>query len=190
MDTEAKNESGQFQNWYRKHYDSLFKFGQTKLDDEEQLKDLIQETFLVAFEKKDAFKQKSNEKTWLIGILKRKIYLFYRKQNMKKKFVGEQIDLYTFQQAIRENFSRAFTEPAENTTDVDFFNKAAELIEDALLSLPDTTRDIFVKLYFEKKTVGNVCDELKISPSNCYVICYRGKDLLRKYFVEKMKSDH
>ena len=84
--------------WVEKYADFLYRFGMSRLRDEEVARDLVQDTFLAALQQLDRFKANSSEKTWLSAILKNKIADFYRKQASKglKKIIQsefEQIDL-------------------------------------------------------------------------------------------------
>ena len=66
--------------WVNKYGDYLYGYAMSKLFNKELAEDLLQETFLAAFKAKDNFKGKSNEKTWLVSILKRKISIIIEKR--------------------------------------------------------------------------------------------------------------
>ena len=67
--------------WVKSHADYLYAYTIKRIADEEQAKDLVQETFLAALEKVDRFEGKSSERTWLTAILKNKIIDVYRKKS-------------------------------------------------------------------------------------------------------------
>ncbi len=50
----------------------MFYYTRSRISDVEMAKDLVQETFLSALKAMPNFQGKSNERTWLIAILKRK----------------------------------------------------------------------------------------------------------------------
>ena len=58
-------------SWVNDYGDYLYAF--KKLFSKDLAEDLLQDTFLAAFQAKETFKGKSTEKTWLASILKRKI---------------------------------------------------------------------------------------------------------------------
>jgi len=68
-------------NWVKAHADYLYSYTLSRINNEEQAKDLVQETFLAALEKVDRFEGKSTERTWLTAILKNKIIDIYRKKS-------------------------------------------------------------------------------------------------------------
>ena len=61
------------EKWIELYGDYLYSYAMSKLFSKDLAEDLLQETFLSAFQSKDNFKGNSNEKTWLVSILKRKI---------------------------------------------------------------------------------------------------------------------
>lgn len=56
----------------------LFSYTLTKVQQKEVADDLVQETFLAAYQSYDKYEGKSNVKTWLFSILKHKIADYYR----------------------------------------------------------------------------------------------------------------
>src|ERR1700760_2103312 len=77
----AKAAASNPQQWVAKYADYLYSYAFARLDNEEQARDLVQETFLAALEKLDQFKGHSSERTWLTAILKYKVIDVYRKRN-------------------------------------------------------------------------------------------------------------
>ncbi|MEB0279860.1 MULTISPECIES: sigma factor [unclassified Mucilaginibacter] len=56
-------------NWVKNHADYLYRYTITRVNDEEQSRDLVQETFLSALQGLQKFAGKSSERTWLTAIL-------------------------------------------------------------------------------------------------------------------------
>src|SRR6195952_3125827 len=67
--------------WVKAHADYLYAYTIARIRDEDQAKDLVQETFLAALEKVGNFEGKSSERTWLTAILRNKIIDVYRKRS-------------------------------------------------------------------------------------------------------------
>ena len=68
--------------------DYLYNFAMTKLSDKDLALDLIQDTFVAAFQGVDTFEGRSAPKTWLTSILKRKIIDHWRKETSRKTDVA------------------------------------------------------------------------------------------------------
>src|SRR5437899_3255951 len=60
--------------WVEAHGDYLFNFAIGQVRDAGVAEDLVQDTFLAAFKARDRFAGQSSERTWLVGILRHKIY--------------------------------------------------------------------------------------------------------------------
>jgi RNA polymerase sigma factor (sigma-70 family) len=67
--------------WVDNYADYLYAYAISRINDEEQARDLVQEVFLAALERADKFEGKSTERTWLTAILKNKIVDIYRKRS-------------------------------------------------------------------------------------------------------------
>src|SRR5215468_1457294 len=62
------------EDWVEAHGDYLFNFAIGQVRDAGVAEDLVQETFLAALKGRDRFAGQSSERTWLVGILRHKIY--------------------------------------------------------------------------------------------------------------------
>ena len=66
-------------DWVETHADYLFHFAIGQVRDTGVAEDLVQETFLAALKSQNGFSGRSSERTWLVGILRHKIYDHLRK---------------------------------------------------------------------------------------------------------------
>ena len=61
-------------DWLLAHGDYLFNLAVGQVRDPLVAEDLVQETFLAAIRARDRFSGRSSDRTWLVGILRHKIY--------------------------------------------------------------------------------------------------------------------
>lgn len=66
--------------WVDAYGDRLFRYALSRIRDERAAEDLIQETLLAALQGRERFKGESSELTWMIGILRNKIFEHLRRQ--------------------------------------------------------------------------------------------------------------
>ena len=66
-------------DWLTSHGDYLFNLAVGQLRDSSAAEDVVQETFLAALKARDRFCGRSSDRTWLVGILRHKIYDHLRK---------------------------------------------------------------------------------------------------------------
>src|SRR6516165_3415689 len=72
--------------WVDQHGDGLFRFAVLRVQDPETASDLVQETFLAALSSRQTYSGRSSVRTWLVGILKRKVADRLRKTGRERRF--------------------------------------------------------------------------------------------------------
>ena len=68
----------EFDEMYRKNSAEIYKFIRYRVKDKELAKDVLQETFIVAYKKWDTVRELPNPTAWLIGVARNKIREFSR----------------------------------------------------------------------------------------------------------------
>jgi len=140
----------------------LLRFALRRLRDRQQAEDAVQEALLAALEELERFKGGSSLGTWLIGILKHKIVDTMR--------------------------TTARLTPLEDEADVLQGSdpeaglarrRAVEAVQARLKQLPSCSARVFVLRDVMGMDTAEVCKELAISASNCWVIHHRVRQKLR-----------
>ncbi len=175
-------------NWVRLYTEYLFHWAYKKTSDDQLSQDLVQDTFLAAFESFGSFKHESQPKTWLTGILKNKIAEHYRKK------IRQQIYTAKSEQELSDYFKPDGTwamkpslehwhDDSGHLMNLPAFNKVFLACIDHLPALMNTC--IRLKFLDEKKG-EQICQELGISPTNYWQLVHRAKlhlrDCLDKYW--------
>ena len=170
--------------WVEIHADYLYTYAVSRINDEEQARDLVQETFLAALERVDRFEGKSSERTWLTAIIKNKIVDVYRKRS--SKYVNMDI-----QQAEREqsdffgsedgHWNSEYAPKSFGIDDHDpVVNKEFNsVLQKCMQKLPGLWLSVFTMKHMDDETTEVICAELKVTPSNFWVIIHRTKLNLR-----------
>ena len=92
LSSEEKQEI--FDNEFLPHIDSLYNFGYYLTNDEDEAKDLLQETYLRAYKYINYYQKGTNAKAWLLRILKNTFINDYRKKSKKPVHLSFE-DFYT-----------------------------------------------------------------------------------------------
>lgn len=79
-----------FEHEFLPHIDSMYNFAYRITFDEDDAKDLVQETYFKAFRFIDSFKEGTNAKAWLFRILKNSFINDFRKKNKEPAKVDYQ----------------------------------------------------------------------------------------------------
>lgn len=164
-----------FANWVESYTDTLFRHAYQKTNSNETAEDLVQETFLAAYEGFDAFKGDSSPKTWLYAILKYKIIAHYRKSIKQPHTSGNEIYLKNFTNEGDWLDNQLFKNQKideENLLDNQLFLKT---LKKCLSHLPEPWRLAVQLKYFSLKKSAEICKELDISSSNYWQIIHRAK---------------
>ncbi len=157
----------------------LYSWAFYKVSDSELAKDLVQDTFLAAAEKIEAFKGESSIKTWLFSILNYKIIDVYRNKIKQPVAINGQV----FSKFFDEDGSwqklkrpKDWHQEEQNLLDDSEFQK---VLKDCLDALPEKW-SMCVKLkYLSGKKGEEICQELDIAPTNFWQIAHRAKVQLR-----------
>lgn len=169
-------------HWVGRYADYLYSYAVSRLEDEEQARDLVQETFLAALERLGDFRGASSERTWLTAILKYKIIGVYRKKNsgLSTVRVDSEPELEFFEAANghwKDEFApRPFGVEAADET---LRKELAAILQRCIQRLPALWRSIFSMKHLDGEATETICRDLKVSPANFWVIIHRAKLNLR-----------
>ena len=147
-----------------------------------QAEDAVQETLVAALQGAERFAGQSSPRTWLIGILKHKIVDQIRKSSRERPAEPapgetslEEMDALFQDDGHFENEPRDWADPEAALSQRKFF----EALERCLEGLPANTARAFVMREVMGLDTDEICRELAISASNCWVMLYRARMGLR-----------
>jgi RNA polymerase sigma-70 factor (ECF subfamily) len=167
--------------WVDEHADYLFRYARPRLRDRHITEEVLQETFLAALKSVGKFCGDSSPRTWLVGLLRRKIADHYRKRYREGE--GESID--TTDPTIDAWFDkkgswivqpkRCELDPAELHERTDFWT----VLQSCLQALPDRLATAFTLRVVDNREPDDVCKVLSITPTNLWVALHRARARLR-----------
>lgn len=175
--------------WFELYGDYLFAFARRRVRDEAAAEDVVQETFLAAIAASASFAGKSSEKAWLTGILKNKIYDYFRRRSRQIHFVDEGSDSSGYHRFFQRDdewnghWNPDFA-PAEWKESSQFRQVEAEafrnVLSDCLGGLPEGTANAFVMREIDGLTSEEICGVLMITPNNLWTMMHRARLHLRR----------
>ena len=169
------------QQWTKNYADYLYSYAVYRVDDAEQARDLVQETFLSALERMEKFEGRSSEKTWLTSILKNKIFDIYRSRSsgLKNMALCEAYPQFFNDEGGHwkvEFKPKEFTVQDKDALESKEFN---QVLQQCLKKLPTLWMDAFRLKFLDFEDPKDICKELNISSGNYWVIIHRAKVNLR-----------
>lgn len=183
--TTRTNLSAEPAKWVSNYADYLFRYAIIRLNDEERAKDLVQETFLAGLEKLNNFKGASSEKTWLTAILKNKIIDVYRRNASGFAKTGASADATYEQEEFFDksdghwNVEHRPKEFGIEQEDHLVSKEFQQILQQCMQKLPALWFAVFTMKHLDEEATDFICAEMKLSPSNFWVIIHRTKVSLR-----------
>jgi RNA polymerase sigma-70 factor (ECF subfamily) len=160
----------------------LLHFASLQLRDAAAAEDAVQEALLAALAGESGFAGRANLRTWLTGILKHKIVDAVRRQARAPRLPDEPEEaLEDFDAQFRRNGHWAerpalWGDPDGALEQTQFF-RALEL---CLGRLPARTARAFMMREHLGLETPEICKELDITPTHCWVMLYRARMMLRE----------
>jgi len=175
---ETSTELAQFRGY-------LLRYALLQLRDPTAAEDVVQETLLAAVEGKARFSGKSSVKTWLTGILKHKIVDQMRRNAREQPLArnsaeadGGEAALVDALFAENGHWSRppaSWGSPEQSFENSQFW----EAFEMCSKLMPEKTARVFVMREVMDLTTEEICKEMSITATHCWVMLHRARLSLR-----------
>jgi RNA polymerase sigma-70 factor (ECF subfamily) len=171
--------------WVDLYADYLFNYAVARVSDAEIAKDLVQETFFAGLKSAKNYKGTAAERTWLIAILKRKVIDYYRKINSKKGKAEVRINYSSnsdsegdwLEEQIADPYSLRENDAVEN-------EELGMAIQECISKLPEKQSLVFRMKTIQGISTEDICKELKINPSNLWVMVHMARTALMGWLNE------
>jgi len=161
----------------------LLRFASLQLRDTAAAEDAVQETLLAALAGEAGFAGRSNLRTWLTGILKHKIVDAIRRQGRERPAAdledadgADEFDALFDRRGHWQESPQAWEHP-ESALDQKQFLAA---LEACLKALPERTARVFMMREHLGLDTSEICKELAITPTHCWVMLHRARMALRQ----------
>jgi RNA polymerase sigma-70 factor (ECF subfamily) len=175
------------ERWVDDYGDYLFKFALVRLRDASRAEDAVQETFLAALKGGKSFQGRSAEKSWLVGILKNKIYDYFRKAGRETSFTD--LEFYADEESdrfvadgigaggwIHDRGPQEWPEPGASLDRKEFWKS----FRDCASKLPRNVNRVFTLREVDGVESREICALLNISENNLWVMLHRARMALRR----------
>ena len=162
----------------------LLKFAKLQLRNEAWAEDAVSETVLAALTKPQAFGNRSQLKTWLVGILKHKVIDALRHHSreistspLSDDDASDPMDYIAFKADGHFQESPAdWGNPEQEISSHQFF----EVLEACTAQLPAMQGRLFLMREWLELSSEEICKELQLTPTNLYVQLHRARLRLRE----------
>jgi RNA polymerase sigma-70 factor (ECF subfamily) len=161
----------------------LLRFASLQLRNPEAAEDVVQETLLAALAGESGFRGQSNLRTWLTGILKHKIVDAIRKSSreMASGAFDDDPEIESLGYKFKENDH--WQERPAGWVDPDSALEQKQFLaalEKCLKGLPERTAQAFLMREHLGLGTDEICKELSVTATHCWVLLYRARMALRQ----------
>lgn len=159
----------------RRYLPQVFRAARGAGLDEEAAQDVTQSTFGTFIVGAPRFEGRSHVRTWLFGILYRKIAEVRRR--LRRQQEVDDIDR-VFEQ--RSDASGSWTRPPRPVDSEVYASEVRREIEVCLDAVPDKQRMAFVLREVQQLTTEEICNTLEVTRTNLGVLLHRARNRLRE----------
>ena len=169
-----------------RHRPQLIRFALLQLRDAGAAEDAVQETLLAALQGASSFAGQSSVKTWLVAILKHKI-IDHQRRSGRERPLSDLLPAQESETSL-EDFDALFAadghwaEPPADWGDPGLAfqqSRFFDALQRCVDMLPEKTGQAFMMREVMGLETTEICKELRISSSNCWVMLYRARMSLR-----------
>ena len=162
---------------------SLLAFARLQLRNETWAEDAVSETLVAALEGAGKFAAQSQLKTWVVGILKHKIIDQFRRARREvsadaevEAAGAESFDELFAPDGHRTSMPLDWGDPERTLEQTQFF----DVLQACVDHLPAALARIFMMREWLDYETSEICKELGITSTNCFVMLYRARMRLRE----------
>lgn len=168
------------------HHDML-RFARLQLRDAQAAEDAVQEAIAAALASRERYAGRATLKTWVFSILRNKIIDVIRdRARHPTQSYDDEIDISIDAQFNhrghwrKEERPSGWVKPEQHLEDEQFWR----VFEACMNYLPENTARVFMMREMLDLETQEICAELAISESNCWVILHRARSRLRLCLTE------
>lgn len=159
----------------------LLRYASLQLRDAHAAEDAVQETLVAALAGEASFAGRSNLRTWLTGILKHKIVDIIRRSSRDSTPLPADVDAADFDALFDASGHwidppAAWPDPDASLEQKRFF----AALEACLKRLPHKIAQAFMMREHLGLETVEICKELAVTPTHCWVLLYRARMSLRE----------
>lgn len=164
----------------KKYNQRLYRTGIAILNDDLEVEDAMQVTYINAYTGLSGFGYKSSFATWITKIMANECFHRLKQRNRLVRTSNELLDIKNESPVLKSN-KTPFTSIVNS--------ELREILDNAIKNLPEMYRSVFVLRMIENMDVAETRECLNISESNVKVRLNRAKAMLKEYLSSYYTND-
>ena len=158
--------------WLNQYGDALYCYALDRLRRPHEAEEAVQETLLAALEARGEFQGRSHPRTWLMGILKRKVADRLRAAARRAPATDpKDLDVWFNARGKWRKWPDRWVDPAAAAERSEFWS----VLRRCLANLPARMAGAFLLRTLDEREPSDVCRELAITPGNLWLLLHRAR---------------
>ncbi len=159
----------------RRYNQRLYRVVRSILRDDDETEDVMQDAYVRAYEHLSQFEGRALFSTWLTRIAVHEALARLRKRNRHQQIDADKDEGEVF-------VNPAADDPEQTTSRV----QLREMLEDAVLSLPEQYRTVLMMRDVEEMSTAETAQALNLTEENVKVRLHRGRALIRRDLTSRV----
>lgn len=174
------------QRWVESYGDLLYRFALVRVGDCDIAEELVQDTLLASLQAQERFTGQSSERTWMVGILKHKMIDYFRRTTREPIHSTDRADDASPDDGafVADGHWKPGTMAPSGWQDHPDSLLERKQFWEALTAclgkLPPRTAQVFTLREVDEVEADDICQMLRITQSNLWVILHRARKQLRQ----------
>ena len=161
-----------FELLMRRHNQRIYRAVRSILRDDSETEDVMQETYVRAYEHLAQFEGRARFSTWLTRIAVN--------ESIRRSVLRGRLDPLDIERPEREDETMSLLQQKQPSPESNVsLSEMAAMLEKAITALPDRYRAVVVLRDLEEMSTGETAEALSLSESNVKVRLHRAHELLR-----------
>lgn len=173
--------------WLERYGDLLYNFALNRLRQHDLAEDAVQDTLVSAYRNRNTFRGESSEKTWLVAILKRKIYDCIKNKWIASRKVSLE-DEANPEATLFDGDGKWRDTILSSVRPVSDCRELRDIVLNCLHRLPRVQAAIFMMRILQEKNSKEICKELDLTPSTYWSRLHRARIGLAKCVSDKWSN--
>jgi RNA polymerase sigma-70 factor (ECF subfamily) len=165
-------DTAMFEVVMRRHNQRLYRAARAILRNDGEAEDVMQDSYVRAYEHLDQFAGRAKFSTWLTRIA---VHEALARQHRRNRFQQPEPTAEEEGDAM-ERYSSLTANPEQQASN----SETRRLLEEAVETLPDSYRTVFILRDVEEMSTAETADVLEITEENVKVRLHRARAMLRK----------
>jgi RNA polymerase sigma-70 factor (ECF subfamily) len=161
----------------RRYNQRLYRVVLSILRDRDESEDVMQDTYVRAYQHLSQFEGRASFSTWLTRIA---VYEALARLRSRRRM--QPLDTMTEEEETAVNLKPADLNPEETTSQVEI----ARLLEQSLMTLPEQYRTVLMLRDVEELSTSETAAALSLTEENVKVRLHRGRSMLRRDLLDRV----